>query len=212
MDKKKIIIPIIILVLILIIILFGLKQLLGKHLKTYDRYIASIIVETTKKGEETKTMTTLDLKDDGKVAIVNTSFKEYPLYITKKGVLFESGGRFRRIKSEYTYRDIYAILNEIDFEKKDGSYHPNIKTETINKLLDSLFIDYEMTRDTVGNITVKDQKIEEFSVYLRGFYGYEKLGIIVMFENMSDQYKIESPMFYENLIDDGDEAELRFVD
>ena len=69
-----------------------------------------------------------------------------------------------------------------------------------------------MTRDTVGNITVKDQKIEEFSVYLRGFYGYEKLGIIVMFENMSDQYKIESPMFYENLIDDGDEAELRFVD
>ncbi len=212
MKEKKIIIPVILLVLLLVIILFVLKSFFGSNLKTYDRYIASIIVETTKKGEENKTMTTLDLKDDGKVAIVNTSFKEYPLYMTKKGVIFEKGGRFRRIKSEYTYRDIYAILNEIDFEKKDGNYHPNIKAETINKLLDSLFIDYEMTRDTVGNITVKNQKIEEFSVYLRGFYGYDKLGIVVMFESMSDEYKIESPVFYENLIDDGDEMELRFVD
>ena len=212
--KKNILICLMILIVVLIgtiiiIFSFSKKKVMRDE---YDKSLTSIVVQATKKGEaETKT-TTIDIANDGKNAEVITSFMSRPVYITAKGTLYEDGGRFKRVNSKHSYDDVYDVLAKIETESNDGSYHPKISYDTINNLLECLFIDYELTEDTIGNLTLVDNKIEEFSVYLRDFYGYDKLGIIVMFENKTDDYEVKVPVFYDEVIDETDERELRFID
>lgn len=179
---------------------------------SYKRYSASIIVESTLKDDASKKIETIELKDDGKIAEVSTSFIKAPIYIDKEGIFYENSGRFNKIVSDYSYRNIYKILADTFKDYRDGNYHPELTKDTINKLLSCLFIDYEINRDAVGNLTIKNGRIEEFSLYLRNFYGYEKVGFVVTFENLDKNYKINSPTFYEDAIDEVDDRILRIVE
>ncbi len=209
-DKKRIILissTVCIVIVSVILCMFILSRIKGK---TYERCAVSVIVEATKKGEE-KVTTTIDIREDGKTAQVDTSFSMNPLYVTNGEIYYQKAGRFNRIKSEYSYRDLYSIVKKIDVSKQDGNYHPHVSQEIINEMLKSLFIDYELNGDTVGNVLVNNGKIEEFSVYLRNFYAYETLAIIISFENLEEDFEVHAPIFYEEVTDDVDGRELRFI-
>lgn len=183
-----------------------------RKIKSYEKLYTQVVIDATLKGEDSSKKETIDMFDDGKNAEANASFMSRPIYMTKRDMLYEENGRYKRIKSDYSIRNIYSILSKIDVENEDGNYRPTVKKEVIDEILKSLFIDYECDEDAIANVEIEDERIGEFSIYLRDFNGYDKFSIVFVFENLSDQYEVSVPVFYDNLIDEVDHKKLKFID
>lgn len=205
-DKK--IILIILLIVFLFTISFFFFKLNSNETTTnniYDKYSQKIYIEYIDEKDE-KRFYSIFLEDDGYIAKAETNFLENPIYMNDFDTIFYEDGRYKKIKGYQSYRNLKKLLKKIDV--KESELHPIISKNTINEIFRSLHIPYEIEKDVPSNIEINNNFIKEFSIYLRDFKGYKKFNISISISELEKNYKIKSPIFYDEITDEVDNSKL----
>lgn len=219
MKKIKINIKWVIAIIFLILLLASIMvvgSLANRKIDNYDKYEMQIKIEAFTLDEK-REVYTINVKDDGVLAKAETSFLANPVYIKDGKMIYEEGGRYKMYSPGSTYKDIYATIQNIELKdpvadyETEKSYNPSISKDVINALLEELQIDKKTARDEFAFVTVKKNKISEFSVYIIDLEGFKGVNLSLAFEGKNSEYSIESPVFYSAVTDEYDGKNLKLL-
>lgn len=208
--KNKKILIIILVVIFTISVILLLPKNKNKNFLTYDKYSSKITVELLKE-DNSSLKHLIAIKGNEKLLESTSTLLETPLYINNKGSFYLKGGRYQNIDSSYSYKNIYSTINKIDLNENEGSFHPVISKEIINEILDNLFIDYSVKDDITCNLTLENNRIKEFSIFLNDVPKLKRLGITITYEKLDPDYRIKTPIFYKDAIDLVDNEILKIL-
>ena len=202
-SKKKIYLIlafsfIIVIGLVSLVIFFTSKT--GGEDSKKEKMSVSIEIETKNK-DKTDTHF-INFKDDKEGLVANVDYLGSKLYVQKGVIYITKGGRYQKIKRDYTYADLYDLLYRLDFAKENGGYNPKIEMDTMNDILSALLIDSEVQKDVYANITFKDGMIRRFSIYLSNSSSFEQLDISIDFSSLDEDFKNGIPKFYDEATDE----------
>lgn len=199
MKGKKINkVSVLICILVLFILIVGFIFLSrSKQIKKYTKYSTYIIVETTKEKEIKKYE--INCVDDGEGTRADLSYFNNPIFIKDGKTYYPYKGQYKRIFSNDNYTQLYDSLSQINIKSSDGYYNIDFPSGIVNEIFDSLFIDTEIVGQVQGNITLENDKIKDFSVYFDNIRNFDKLSIKIIFEELPKNFKIDLPIFYEEV-------------
>lgn len=180
----------------LLTILFISSRLFHDEKVEKDVYSANIIVETKK--DKTPKKYYIDLSSDGEVVKVKHSESDKNLYSYDDFILYKEDNRLKKIVKKNNYSKVLNILKKMPLEDKGNI---SVSKDLINELFDSLYIDAEVSKDTVVNYELVDKKIDNFSIFLNDLKDFESLTIKIYFDFETKVKKIDKPILYEEVTD-----------
>lgn len=197
--KHKIIIilaTLMILIAIILTVLF-IKKNSNPNLK--NSYTSSITINYQKENENKST--TIELENDGETTKVKHSDFDFSIYAFEDSIKYKDRSRYKKIEKINNYSKIINILEKIEIPSNSNNQNPVVNSNIINELLDCLSIDLKVEKEVTTNMSLKDQKIVYFSMYLTDVDKFQNLSIKMNFEYEKREDKIVVPIFYEEVTD-----------
>lgn len=176
-----------------------------------NKYSADVSF-TVQNSEDETTKSMVSYKYDGKSIVAKPEYLKGTMYVDRGIVYVAEGGRYKKFDRNDTYADVYDILYNLDFDKEDGNYNPKIEMSLANKLMNSLMIDTNIEKDIYVNISFGENRIRKFSLYLSDIKNFKKLNISIVFTKLEDDFENNLPIFYDEVVDEVEEAEFLIKD
>lgn len=205
-KNKKIIYFTLIGIVFIFVVLIIIIGKMNSNSNVYERYIMEIDIEAITLESKNEAYHFV-LRDDSLAMEANLSFINTPVYIDGSIIYFLLNGRYKKIESQYNYRNINNVLKKIKLQ--DGNNV--LGKDVINEILKSLFIDLEVTKDSNVNVTLENDKIKYLNLYLRDFYQYKNINIMFSIDELGKDYKIQKPIIYKELTDEIESSKLKIL-
>ncbi len=207
MKKKNVIIIIIVAVVVLMVFSLVLGRI-GRKTKDVS-FDANIKVDLVL-NDDTSKVRTIEIVNSGKNAIVKTNYLDGNIYINSDGMFYLNGGRYKKIKTEDSYIDIYKLLTKIEKGKKIGEhdqeeiYNPVLSVNQSNELLNILHTGMSTNRTMNSHLSLEKNKLKYFRVTYEDIEDYKSVSISVNFNVHKGDCNI--PKIYSDLIDEVDSS------
>jgi len=210
MKKKNVIIVIVVSILVLVV--FAL--LIGRINKETGNtsYDANIKIDLVL-NDDTSKVRTIEIVNNGKSAIVKTNYLDGDIYINNDGMFYLNGGRYKKIKTDNSYVDIYRLLTKIEKGKKIGEYdkveiyNPVLSVNQSNELLNILHTGMSTNRTMTSHLELEKGGLKYFKLTYEDIEGYKSVSVSANFKEHEGDVNI--PKIYNDLID---EEEASIID
>ncbi len=201
MKKKNVIIVVVVSILVLVVFALAIGRISKKAGNAFDANIKVDLVL----NDDTSKVRTIEIISSGKNAVVKTNYLDGNIYINNDGMFYLNGGRYKKIKTDKSYTDIYKLLSNLDKGKKIGDvnqeevYNPNLSVNQSNELLSALHTGMSTNRTMVSHLVLEKNKLKYFKVTYEDIEGYKSVSVSVNFKEHKGEDVI--PKIYNDLID-----------
>lgn len=206
-DKKRII-AFVVIAIVFASGVIGLKVLVPKKLSSTiaRNHVISIKIDAVTEDDRRQTFT-MDVVNLKKSSKIKSSFYSRNIYIVDGKTVFDAGGKYRYYEDKNSIRNLYDTLGKISLKdpvsevNREKIYNPELTSNTINVILESLFIDLEATRSERATVEIDDNRLKSVSLYLIGLTGYKDMNIVMSFDEVKEKDEFEVPIFYDELME-----------
>ncbi|MDO4341521.1 MAG: hypothetical protein Q4C44_02115 [bacterium] len=194
-KTKKIVIVGLILILIIVIILLSKFYITSsKKYQLYNKYSSKININYHNQNYS------YNYDYDGNKYLIST--KDYDnIYLTNNTLYYQDKGTYYKYNLD-NYENINQIINNLKLGEETiklsntYQYTSNIDKNIVNRLLKTLFINFETNNNAVGYLTINDKYLENFTINI------DDIKIDISFKKLKDDYKVSMLGFYEELTKD----------
>lgn len=188
-TKKIIVVGLILILIVFIILLSKFYITSSKKYQLYNKYSSKVSINYHNQNY------TYNYDYDGNKYRIST--KEYDsVYLTNNTLYYQANNIYYKYNID-NYENINQIINNLKLNKETNKlgntieYSSSIDKDTINRLLKTLFINYETNNNAVGYLTINDKYLENFTINI------DDIKIDISFKKLKDDYKVSMLGFYE---------------
>lgn len=193
-TKKIVIVGLILILIVFIILLSKFYITSSKKYQIYNKYSSKININYHKQSYS------YNYDYDGNKYLIST--KDYDnIYLTNNTLYYQDKGTYYKYNLD-NYENINQIINNLKLGEETiklsntYQYTSNIDKNIVNRLLKTLFINYETNNNAVGYLTINDKYLENFTINI------DDIKIDISFKKLKDDYKVSMLGFYEELTKD----------
>lgn len=188
-TKKIVIVGLILILIVFIILLSKFYITSSKKYQLYNKYSSKININYHNQNYS------YNYDYDGNKYRIST--KDYDsVYLTNNTLYYQANSIYYKYNID-NYENINQIINNLKLNKETNKlgntikYSSSIDKDTINRLLKTLFINYETNNNAVGYLTINDKYLENFTINI------DDIKIDISFKKLKDDYKVSMLGFYE---------------
>lgn len=171
--------------------IFAKKTDFTKH----SKYALTISVAT--KIGDTSQQYSINYKDDGINARINSNKLNYPVYISNGKLSYIDNNTIYEHNIKNSYRELDDIISSLkDADKIEEKanitrYTKLLTTQEIDKILNSLYIKSSSQDKAVLQFSIKNNTIESCNLTLNKVENFDLITIIIKFEELEEDYKVD---------------------
>ncbi len=188
-TKKVIVVGLILILIIVIILLSKFYITSSKKYQLYNKYSSKININYHNQNYS------YNYDYDGNKYLIST--KDYDnIYLTNNTLYYQDKGTYYKYNID-NYENINQIINNLKLGEETiklsntYQYTSDIDKNIVNRLLKTLFINYETNNNAVGYLTINDKYLENFTINI------DDIKIDISFKKLKDDYKVSMLGFYE---------------
>lgn len=188
-TKKIVIVGLILILIVFIILLSKFYITSSKKYQLYNKYSSKININYHNQNYS------YNYDYDGNKYLIST--KDYDnIYLANNTLYYQANSTYYKYNID-NYENINQIISDLTLNKETNKlgntieYSSSIDKDTINRLLKTLFINYETNNNAVGYLTINDKYLENFTINI------DDIKIDISFKKLKDDYKVSMLGFYE---------------
>lgn len=188
-TKKIVIVGLILILIVFIILLSKFYITSSKKYQLYNKYSSKININYHKQNYS------YNYDYDGSKYLIST--KDYDnIYLANNTLYYQDKGTYYKYNID-NYENINQIINNLKLGEETiklsntYQYTSDIDKNIVNRLLKTLFINYETNNNAVGYLTINDKYLENFTINI------DDIKIDISFKKLKDDYKVSMLGFYE---------------
>lgn len=187
-TKKIVIVGLILILIVFIILLSKFYITSSKKYQLYNKYSSKININYYNQNYS------YNYDYDGNKYLIST--KDYDnIYLTNNTLYYQANSTYYKYNID-NYENINQIISDLTLNKETNTlgntieYSSSIDKDTINRLLKTLFINYETNNNAVAYLTINDKYLENFTINI------DDIKIDISFKKLKDDYKVSMLGFY----------------
>lgn len=187
-TKKIVIVGLILILIVFIILLSKFYITSSKKYQLYNKYSSKININYYNQNYS------YNYDYDGNKYLIST--KDYDnIYLTNNTLYYQANSTYYKYNID-NYENINQIISDLTLNKETNKlgntieYSSSIDKDTINRLLKTLFINYETNNNAVAYLTINDKYLENFTINI------DDIKIDISFKKLKDDYKVSMLGFY----------------
>ena len=188
-TKKIVIVGLILILIVFIILLSKFYITSSKKYQLYNKYSSKININYHNQNYS------YNYDYDGNKYVIST--KDYDnIYLANNTLYYQANSTYYKYNID-NYENINQIISDLTLNKETNKlgntieYSSSIDKDTINRLLKTLFINYETNNNAVAHLTINDKYLENFTINI------DDIKIDISFKKLKDDYKVSMLGFYE---------------
>lgn len=188
-TKKIVIVGLILILIVFIILLSKFYITSSKKYQLYNKYSSKININYHNQNYS------YNYDYDGNKYLIST--KDYDnIYLANNTLYYQANSTYYKYNID-NCENINQIISDLTLNKETNKlgntieYSSSIDKDTINRLLKTLFINYETNNNAVGYLTINDKYLENFTINI------DDIKIDISFKKLKDDYKVSMLGFYE---------------
>lgn len=188
-TKKIVIVGLILILIVFIILLSKFYITSSKKYQLYNKYSSKININYHNQNYS------YNYDYDGNKYLIST--KDYDnIYLANNTLYYQANNTYYKYNID-NYENINQIISDLTLNKETNKlgntieYSSSIDKDTINRLLKTLFINYETNNNTVAYLTINDKYLDNFTLDI------DDITIDISFKKLKDDYKVSLLGFYE---------------
>lgn len=188
-TKKIVIVGLILILIIFIILLSKFYFTSNKEYQLYNKYSSKININYHNQNYS------YNYDYDGNKYLIST--KDYDnIYLANNTLYYQANSTYYKYNID-NYENINQIISDLTLNKETNTlgntieYSSSIDKDTINRLLKTLFINYETNNNGVAYLTINDKYLDNFTLNI------DDITIDISFKKLKDDYKVSMLGFYE---------------
>lgn len=188
-TKKIVIVGLILILIVFIILLSKFYITSSKKYQLYNKYSSKININYHNQNYS------YNYDYDGNKYLIST--KDYDnIYLTNNTLYYQANNTYYKYNID-NYENINQIISDLTLNKETNKlgntieYSSSIDKDTINRLLKTLFINYETNNNAVAHLTINDKYLDNFTINI------DDIKIDISFKKLKDDYKVSMLGFYE---------------
>ena len=188
-TKKIVIVGLILILIIFIILLSKFYFTSNKEYQLYNKYSSKININYHNQNNS------YNYDYDGNKYLIST--KDYDnIYLANNTLYYQANSTYYKYNID-NYENINQIISDLTLNKETNTlgntieYSSSIDKDTINRLLKTLFINYETNNNGVAYLTINDKYLDNFTLNI------DDITIDISFKKLKDDYKVSMLGFYE---------------
>lgn len=188
-TKKIIVVGLILILIVFIILLSKFYITSSKKYQLYNKYSSKVNISYHNQNYS------YNYDYDGNKYLIST--KDYDnIYLTNNTLYYQANSTFYKYNID-NYENINQIISDLTLNKETNKlgntieYSSSIDKDTINRLLKTLFINYETNNNAVAHLTINDKYLDNFTLDI------DDIKIDISFKKLKDDYKVSMLGFYE---------------
>lgn len=187
-TKKIVIVGLILILIVFIILLSKFYITSSKKYQLYNKYSSKININYYNQNYS------YNYDYDGNKYLIST--KDYDnIYLANNTLYYQANSTYYKYNID-NYENINQIISDLTLNKETNKlgntieYSSSIDKDTINRLLKTLFINYETNNNAVAYLTINDKYLENFTINI------DDIKIDISFKKLKDDYKVSMLGFY----------------
>lgn len=188
-TKKIVIVGLILILIVFIILLSKFYITSSKKYQLYNKYSSKININYYNQNYS------YNYDYDGNKYLIST--KDYDnIYLANNTLYYQANSTYYKYNID-NYENINQIISDLTLNKETNTlgntieYSSSIDKDTINRLLKTLFINYETNNNAVAYLTINDKYLDNFTLNI------DDITIDISFKKLKDDYKVSMLGFYE---------------
>lgn len=188
-TKKIVIVGLILILIVFIILLSKFYITSSKKYQLYNKYSSKININYHNQNYS------YNYDYDGNKYLIST--KDYDnIYLANNTLYYQANSTYYKYNID-NYENINQIISDLTLDKETNKlgntieYSSSIDKDTINRLLKTLFINYETNNNAVAYLTINDKYLDNFTINI------DDIKIDISFKKLKDDYKVSMLGFYE---------------
>lgn len=188
-TKKIVIVGLILILIVFIILLSKFYITSSKKYQLYNKYSSKININYHNQNYS------YNYDYDGNKYLIST--KDYDnIYLANNTLYYQANSTYYKYNID-NYENINQIISDLTLNKETNTlgntieYSSSIDKDTINRLLKTLFINYETNNNAVAYLTINDKYLDNFTLNI------DDITIDISFKKLKDDYKVSMLGFYE---------------
>lgn len=188
-TKKIVIVGLILILIVFIILLSKFYITSSKKYQLYNKYSSKININYHNQNYS------YNYDYDGNKYLIST--KDYDnIYLANNTLYYQANNTYYKYNID-NYENINQIISDLTLNKETNKlgntieYSSSIDKDTINRLLKTLFINYETNNNAVAHLTINDKYLDNFTINI------DDIKIDISFKKLKDDYKVSMLGFYE---------------
>ena len=188
-TKKIVIVGLILILIVFIILLSKFYITSSKKYQIYNKYSSKVSINYHNQDY------IYNYDYDGNKYLIST--KDYDnIYLANNTLYYQANSTYYRYNID-NYENINQIISDLTLNKETNKlgntieYSSSIDKDTINRLLKTLFINYETNNNAVAYLTINDKYLDNFTLDI------DDITIDISFKKLKDDYKVSMLGFYE---------------
>lgn len=188
-TKKIVIVGLILILIVFIILLSKFYITSSKKYQLYNKYSSKVNISYHNQNYS------YNYDYDGNKYLIST--KDYDnIYLTNNTLYYQANSTYYKYNID-NYENINQIISDLTLNKETNKlgntieYSSSIDKDTINRLLKTLFINYETNNNAVAYLTINDKYLDNFTLNI------DDITIDISFKKLKDDYKVSMLGFYE---------------
>lgn len=188
-TKKIVIVGLILILIVFIILLSKFYITSSKKYQLYNKYSSKININYHNQNYS------YNYDYDGNKYVIST--KDYDnIYLANNTLYYQANSTYYKYNID-NYENINQIISDLTLNKETNTlgntieYSSSIDKDTINRLLKTLFINYETNNNAVAYLTINDKYLDNFTLNI------DDITIDISFKKLKDDYKVSMLGFYE---------------
>lgn len=188
-TKKIVIVGLILILIVFIILLSKFYITSSKKYQLYNKYSSKININYHNQNYS------YNYDYDGNKYVIST--KDYDnIYLANNTLYYQANSTYYKYNID-NYENINQIISDLTLNKETNKlgntieYSSSIDKDTINRLLKTLFINYETNNNAVAHLTINDKYLDNFTLDI------DDITIDISFKKLKDDYKVSMLGFYE---------------
>lgn len=188
-TKKIVIVGLILILIVFIILLSKFYITSSKKYQIYNKYSSKVSINYHNQDY------IYNYDYDGNKYLIST--KDYDnIYLANNTLYYQANSTYYKYNID-NYENINQIISDLKLNKETNKlgntieYSSSIDKDTINRLLKTLFINYETNNNAVAYLTINDKYLDNFTLDI------DDITIDISFKKLKDDYKVSMLGFYE---------------
>lgn len=188
-TKKIVIVGLILILIVFIILLSKFYITSSKKYQLYNKYSSKININYYNQNYS------YNYDYDGNKYLIST--KDYDnIYLANNTLYYQANSTYYKYNID-NYENINQIISDLTLNKETNKlgntieYSSSIDKDTINRLLKTLFINYETNNNAVAHLIINDKYLDNFTLDI------DDITIDISFKKLKDDYKVSMLGFYE---------------
>lgn len=188
-TKKIVIVGLILILIVFIILLSKFYITSSKKYQLYNKYSSKINIIYHNQNYS------YNYDYDGNKYLIST--KDYDnIYLANNTLYYQANSTYYKYNID-NYENINQIISDLTLNKETNKlgntieYSSSIDKDTINRLLKTLFINYETNNNAVAHLIINDKYLDNFTLDI------DDITIDISFKKLKDDYKVSMLGFYE---------------